>query len=68
MPIVALGAAELRIKDSSGAYRVFCFRKSVAGIFVFHAFVKKTEKTQRQEIEVAQKRLGEMLRWQSQKS
>jgi phage-related protein len=61
MPSVEVGAEELRIKDRSGAYRVFCFSKSTRGILVFHAFIKKTESTPKREIELGQKRLKEML-------
>jgi phage-related protein len=61
MPSVALGAAETRIKDATGAYRAFLYRKSKAGILVFHAFVKKSEKTPPREIAMGSKRLKEML-------
>ena len=58
---VMVGVEELRIRDRSGAYRVFYFSKHRRGILVFHAFVKKTEKTPNHEIEVGKNRLREML-------
>ena len=61
MPEVMIGVEELRIRDRSGAYRAFCFSKSSRGILVFHAFIKKTEKTPNREIEIGKKRLTEML-------
>lgn len=61
MPSVAIGVEELRIKDSAGAYRVFYFTKVADAVLVFHAFVKKTSKTPQHEIDLAQKRLREML-------
>ncbi len=61
MPSVALGVEELRIKDESGIYRTFYFKKDKRGILIFHAFAKKTQKTPKQEIEIGQKRLKEML-------
>jgi phage-related protein len=61
MPSVEKGVEELRIKDRAGAYRVFCFSRSTRGLFVFHAFVKKTDKTPKQEIDLGKKRLREML-------
>jgi phage-related protein len=61
MPGVAVGAEELRIKDRTGAYRTFCFTKVADAVLIFHAFVKKTEKTPSQEIDLARKRLKEML-------
>lgn len=61
MPTIALGVEELRIRDRAGVYRTFYFTKSPRGILIFHAFVKKTQKTPRQEIDLGRKRLKEML-------
>jgi phage-related protein len=61
LPTVALGVEELRIRDRSGIYRTFYFTKSSRGILIFHAFVKKTQKTPLQEIDLGRKRLKEML-------
>ncbi len=61
MPSVAPGVEELRIKDRAGAYRVFYFTRFADAILIFHAFAKKTLKTPRPEIDLAQKRLKEML-------
>ena len=61
MPSVASGVEELRIRDRSGAYRVFYYTKKADSVLVFHAFAKKTQKTPPQEIALAQKRLKEML-------
>jgi phage-related protein len=60
IPSVALGVEELRIKDRSGAYRVFYFTRLADAVLIFHAFVKKTVKTPTAEIELARKRLKEM--------
>jgi phage-related protein len=60
MPKVAVGVEELRLRDEAGIYRTFCFTKSKRGILIPHAFVKKTAKTPRHEIELAKKRLKEM--------
>jgi len=61
LSIVAPGVEELRIKDADGIYRAFYLVKSKTGILIFHAFVKKTQKTPAQEIEIGRKRLKEML-------
>jgi phage-related protein len=45
MPSVALGVAELRVRDSSGNYRVLYYLKNRRGILVFHIFMKKTQKS-----------------------
>lgn len=61
MRSVGQGCEELRVKDSSGIYRVFYFTREAGRILVFHAFVKKTQKTPQHEIELGKKRLREML-------
>ena len=61
MPSVGTAVEELRVKDRNGAYRVFYYTKSADAILVFHAFVKKSQKTPQSEIEIGKKRLQEML-------
>jgi phage-related protein len=61
MPSVGLGVEELRMRDRTGIYRTFYFQKSLWGILIFHAFVKKTQKTPPQEITLGKKRLKELL-------
>lgn len=61
MSSVAAGVEELRVKDRSGAYRVFYYTKLADSVLIFHAFAKKTQKTPPQEIALALKRLKEML-------
>ena len=61
MPSVAPGVSELRIRDSAGIYRAFYYTQSSSGILVFHAFVKKTQATPHYEIDLAKKRLKELL-------
>ena len=65
MSSVAAGVAELRVRDENGVYRVFYYTASALGILVFHAFTKKTQQTPPLEIEVARKRLKELLNEQS---
>lgn len=48
-------------KDRTGAYRVFYFTRIADAVLIFHAFEKKTLKTPPAEIELARKRLKEML-------
>jgi phage-related protein len=62
MPAVALGVAELRIRESTGSYRAFYFTKQAGAVLIFHAFTKKDQKTPKREIEVGRQRLEEMLR------
>jgi len=61
MTPVASGVEELRVRDRTGAYRVFYYTKLADSVLIFHAFAKKTQKTPPHEIALAQKRLKEML-------
>lgn len=61
MSSVASGVEELRLKDRSGAYRVFYYTRLADSVLIFHAFGKKTQKTPPHQIVLAQKRLKEML-------
>lgn len=51
MPSIAVGAHELRVRDSDGIYRAFYYLKHKAGIIVFHCFQKKSQKTPLREIQ-----------------
>ena len=62
MSNIAIGVHELRIKDSSGQYRVFYFTKMRNSILVFHFFKKKTQTTPKKEMELAKKRLRRSLK------
>src|SRR5450759_651891 len=61
MPAVASGVSELRVKSEDGIFRVFYYTASPRGVLVFHAFVKKTQRTPPLERELARKRLKELL-------
>lgn len=49
------------MRDDAGIYRAFYYTASKQGVLVFHAFVKKTQHTPPIEIELAGKRLKELL-------
>ena len=61
MPEVAAGVSELRVKGEDGRFRAFYYIASSQGVLVFHAFVKKTKRTPPLELELAKKRLKELL-------
>ena len=65
MPSVAAGVEELRVRDRSGAYRVFYYLRRADSVLLFHAFAKKTQKTPTREMALARKRLKEMLNEES---
>lgn len=55
---------EIRMKGQSGIARAIYITVKEKRIVVFHAFVKKTQKTPRLAIELALKRLEELKKWQ----
>ena len=61
MPTVAAGVSELRVQGEGGIFRVFYYTAAPEGVLVFHAFAKKTQRTPPLEIELARKRLKELL-------
>ena len=61
MQTISSGVWELRVKGTDGIFRVFYYTVSPKGVLVFHAFEKKTQRTPLLEIELARKRLKELL-------
>jgi len=61
MLAMAAGVSELRVKSKDGAYRAFYYTASARGVIVFHALVKKTQQAPPLELELARKRLREVL-------
>jgi len=61
MPSVGRGVHELRLKDRSGIYRVIYVLLKQGDIWLVHAFKKKTQQTPQQAIDLAKKRLKEIL-------
>ena len=56
MPTVGPGAAEIRVRDETGAYRVIYVARFADAIYVLHAFQKKSQKTARVDLMVAAQR------------
>ena len=54
-------AFELRVKDKKGSYRIIYILNFQNMILIPHAFNKKTAKTPKKEIDVAIRRLQEMI-------
>ena len=54
------GLHELRLKDASGAYRVFYYVKVKEAIYMLHGFKKKTQKTPPKELQIAIRRAKEV--------
>lgn len=54
--VVGAGAYEIRIRDEAGAFRAIYVAKFGDAIYVLHVFQKKTQKTAKVDIELAQRR------------
>jgi len=59
MPTVGRGVREIRIHHE-GEYRVIYVAKFDDAVYVLHAFQKKTQKTRKQNIGIARRRLQEI--------
>jgi phage-related protein len=54
------GVQEIRIRDDGGQFRVIYVAKFADAVHVLHAFQKKTQRTSRADIDLAQKRYDEI--------
>ena len=56
MPVVGPGVREVRIRVA-GAHRVFYLATRAEGVYVLHAFEKKTQRTAARDLEIGRQRL-----------
>ncbi len=56
MSTVGAGAYEIRVRDTSGAFRVVYVAKFERAVYVLHAFQKKSQQTAKTDIELAKVR------------
>lgn len=59
MPSVGAGTREIRVKVEDGIYRMFYVTKFGNAVYVLHCFTKKTEKTEKRDIDLGVKRYSE---------
>ena len=60
LPSIHSGLHELRLKDKFGQVRIFYFIKRQDGIYMLHAFKKKTQELPQKEIALILKRIREI--------
>jgi phage-related protein len=60
MPSIGKNVHELRFRDRTGIYRVIYVFVGGGTIYLIHAFMKKTQSTSKQNIDLAKKRLKEI--------
>lgn len=58
LPTVGPGAAEIRTRDASGAFRVVYVARFRDAIYVLHVFQKTTQKTRETDLGLARQRYG----------
>lgn len=65
MTSIGSGVKEIRIQDTSGAFRVIYLAKLADAAYVLHCFQKKSEQTSEVDIRLARKRFKELTKDQS---
>ena len=65
MSSVRQGVQEIRVRDSTGAYRLVYVAKLVHAVYVLHCFQKKTAKSSKAHIDLATKRFRELMKEQN---
>lgn len=61
MPAIGKGVEEIRLLDSTGAYRVIYMARRPEAVYVLHAFQKKTQATPKNDLQIAKRRLRQLL-------
>jgi phage-related protein len=61
MPTAGAGVYEIRVHAGT-EYRVFYIAKYAEGVYVLHAFEKRTRQTRQADIDLARKRLSDLRR------
>ena len=62
MPSIGSGVREIKVKETSGAFRVIYVAAFAEAVFVLHAFQKKTQRTAMRDLELAIARFKELTR------
>jgi phage-related protein len=62
MKTVGAGVYEIRVSDDTGAYRVMYVAKFDKFVYVLHCFQKTSQKTKKEDLELAEKRYRELLK------
>jgi phage-related protein len=62
MASIGQGVREIRIREISGAFRIIYVAKFSDAIYVLHCFQKKTQKTGKADLDLAEKRYRELMK------
>jgi phage-related protein len=61
-PMPAIGAREIRVRETSGAWRVIYISTLPDAIYVLHSFGKKSQATSKRDLNLATARYKELIR------
>lgn len=61
MSSIGQGVREIRLRDITGAFRVIYMAKFSDAIYVLHCFQKKTQKTSKSDLNLAESRYRELI-------
>ena len=62
MTTVGAGVKEIRVKDETGAFRVMYVAKFEDAVYVLHCFQKKTQKTSKHDLDLAEARYRDLVK------
>jgi phage-related protein len=62
MPTIGSGVREIRIRDAAGMFRVVYMAKFADAVYVLHCFQKKTPKTSKPDLDLAESRYRELTK------
>lgn len=62
MPTIGQGVREIRIRDATGAFRVVYVAKFSDAVYVLHCFQKKSQKTSKPDLDLAESRYRDLLK------
>jgi phage-related protein len=62
MSSIGQGVREIRVRDMTGAFRVIYIAKFADVVYVLHCFQKKTQKTSKSDVDLAESRYRELVK------
>ena len=63
MPTVGAGVQEIRVWEERGTYRVLYVAKFEEAVYVLHVFKKRSQKTAKDDIQLAKGRYADLFKW-----
>ena len=61
-PTIGQGVREIRIRDAAGAFWIVYVAKFTNAIYVIHCFQKKTQKTSKADLDLAESRYRDLIK------